>query len=173
MQIVPTVYACEECPTDQEIGLHETVDRSDLIIVGYRSDANAEEYPQTIEITARQILKGELSENPIEVESFTSDCEYGLIILDDADYLIFLRKEGAAYAPIKDGCAVTKMPYAGVNLDEFMATYLGEEAVELAPTPTVPAVESNWPLLGLGIGIGVALALGVLCLIGRWGAAKR
>lgn len=170
MLTIPTAYACEECPTDHEIGLQETIDRSELIIVGYRSDSNTEEYPQTIEITARQILKGELTENPITVESYTSDCEYGIIIFDESDYIIFLRNDGDVYAPVNQACAVTKLSYESVNIDEFIATYLGEDAkVEVAPTPNLiqgkwMTEESTWPLLG----VTLVVLVGMACLIKKY-----
>lgn len=170
MLTIPTVYACEECPTDHEIGLQETIDRSEVIIVGYRSDSNTEEYPQTIEITAKQILKGELNENPITVESFTSDCEYGIIIFDETDYIIFLRDDGDVYAPVNQACAVTKLPYESVNIDEFMVTYLGEAAkVEVAPSPDLiqgkwVMEESTWPL----IGVALVVLVGAVCLIKKY-----
>lgn len=153
MLTIPTVYACEECPTDHEIGLQETIDRSELIIVGYRSDSSTEEYPQTIEITAKQILKGELTENPITVESFTSDCEYGIIIFDETDYIIFLRDDGDVYAPVNQACAVTKLPYESVNIDEFMVTYLPDEReIQLAPTPDL--IQGEWAQAGINWPLG-------------------
>lgn len=164
MFTVPTAYACEECPTDHEIGLQETIDRSELIVVGYRSDSNTEEYPQTIEITAKQILKGELTENPITVKSFTADCEYGIIIFDESDYIIFLRDDGDVYAPVNQACAVTKLPYESVNIDEFVATYLGEDAkVEVAPTPDLIqgkwiTEEGSWALVGVALVVLVGAA---------------
>lgn len=180
MFTVPIAYACEECPTDHEIGLQETIDRSELIIVGYRSDSNTEEYPQTIEITAKQILKGDLNENPITVESYTSDCEYGIVIFDDADYVIFLRDDGTVYSPVKEACAVTKLPYQdelvrinqeeSLSLESFMATYLGEDAkVEVAPPPGLIqgkwiTEESTWPL----VGVFLVVLVGAVCLIKKY-----
>lgn len=172
MFTVPTAYACEECPTDHEIGLQETVDRSELIVVGYRSDSNTEEYPQTIEITARQVLKGELTENPITVESYTSDCEYGIIIFDESDYIIFLRDDGDVYAPVKQACGVTKLPYQeeSLSLESFMAIYLGEDArVEVAPTPDLIqgkwiTEEGSWTL----VGVALVVLVGAVYLIKKY-----
>jgi hypothetical protein len=128
------------------------MEASDLIIVGTRSDASKEEYPQIIEITAKEIFKGELTENPIRVESFTADCEYGVVITDDQDYIIFLKKREDFYTSVRQACGVITLLYEE-----------NKEVLEGLQATPAPEVQKDftvfWAVAGILAGLGAFCGL--------------
>lgn len=111
--LAPLNYACEPCL--ETLDLQETVNQSDLIVVGQRTDypLDGEESfpgPETINVEIKRTLKGFSEETQIKVHSWSGMCGYGIVV-DDKDYVMFLQKidsylPEAQYDAVNFGCAV-------------------------------------------------------------------
>lgn len=103
-----TVYACQPCPST--LNFEETVEKSDLIIIGQRTDFSPNEQdsfevPDSINVKIIEILKGETSQNQISVNSWDGMCGYGIVI-DDKKYVMLLQERDNIYDTIDFGCSV-------------------------------------------------------------------
>ena len=106
-------FACEPCP--KILNLEETINKSDLIIVGQKvSDGPKSDFgPAWIEVKIIETLKGSIQDAKIKVSSWYGMCSYGIIIDDNKNYLILLQKaenaeENISYTPVDWGCSQKK-----------------------------------------------------------------
>ena len=105
-----SAFACEPCPNI--LNFEETVNKSDLIIVGQKiSDGSKSDFgPAWIEVKIIETLKGFTQGTKIKVSSWYGMCPYGIIIDDNKNYLILLQKaenagENIDYTPVDWGCS--------------------------------------------------------------------
>jgi hypothetical protein len=169
--IVSPAKACEPC--FKILTLEETAEQADLIIIGkkVKEGPSTGQYPQGgpdwIEIKVLETLKGEAPANRIKVNSWDGMCNYGIIITDKREYLIFLAEREDFYKAVDIGCAAKQFPIENgivemyeesVPLDEFV-TRLGLERGERAEDGGV------LPFCG-SLGMGVML-LGMVIVAKR------
>jgi hypothetical protein len=119
-------YACEPCA--YILTLEETAEKADLIVIGHALDGiTPAEFggdfvgPDWMTIEVTHVIKGELSDNTIRVNSWNGMCQYGIVLGDDAPYVIFLQDLGDMYDAVEHGCAVKTLPV----FDSFVE-YQGE-----------------------------------------------
>lgn len=96
--IADSVLACESCP--HILNLEETIQQSDVVIIGKRTDHDPEEQsfgsgfpkrPELIKIQVIRTLKGEPGFSTLNAHSWYGMCPYG-IQLKNEEALIFLSK---------------------------------------------------------------------------------
>jgi len=94
------VYACQPCRST--LNFEETVEKSDLIIIGQRTDFSPNEQdsyetlPDNINVKIIKILKGDTNQNQITVNSWDGMCQYGIVV-DDKKYVMLLQKRDPIY----------------------------------------------------------------------------
>ena len=106
------VYACEPCPST--LNFEETVEKSDLIIIGQRTDFSPNEQdsfegPESINVKIIEILKGETNQNQIKVNSWDGMCGYGIVV-DDKEYVMLLQEKDNIYDAVDFGCSIKTFP---------------------------------------------------------------
>ena len=103
------VYACEPCPST--LNFEETVEKSDLIVIGQRTDFSPNEQdsfetlPESINVDIIEILKGSNNQNQITVNSWDGMCGYGIVV-DDKEYVMLLQKKDNMYDAVNFGCSI-------------------------------------------------------------------
>lgn len=106
-----TARACEPCTKDASMQFEETARSADLIILGRRDDFSPDELthgvggPDFIKLNVRRVLKGEESRTEIRVKSWSGMCPYGIVINDNLEHIVFLKKAGDTYRAV-DMCSV-------------------------------------------------------------------
>jgi hypothetical protein len=138
--------ACEPC--FRILTLEETAEAADLVIIGRlaRKGPSTGDYPQGgpdwIEVQVLETLKGKPKEKRIRVNSWDGMCNYGIILPDKRDYIIFLAEGEELYKAVDIGCAAKQFPIENgmvmletesVSLDEFVARWgleRGEDSYE-------------------------------------------
>ncbi len=136
---VSIVYACEPCPST--LTFEETVEKSDLIIIGQRTDFSPNEQdsfetlPDSINVKIIEILKGNTNQNQITVNSWNSMCGYGIVV-DNKEYVMLLQERDNMYDAVDFGCSVKTfsvdkglVDFNGdkISIDEF-TNKLGSQA---------------------------------------------
>ena len=113
----PSTQACEPCAKD--LTFEETVKQADLIIIGEKiaegpgTDTDQSPGgPDWITVKIIQTLKGNSDKNEINVNSWESMCDYGIVV-DDKPYVMLLSKktsphEQYEYDAVNNGCSVKK-----------------------------------------------------------------
>jgi hypothetical protein len=108
---VRSTLACEPCSKDASMKFEETARAADLIIIGQRYDFSPDELthgvggPETIRVKVRRIFKGEETREEVSIKSWSGMCPYGIILNDNAEHVIFLKKSGDTYRAV-DMCSV-------------------------------------------------------------------
>lgn len=127
----PAVYACEPCA--EILGLEETAAQADLIIIGQKIAEGPHTGvggPDWIMVKVIEILKGQVENEQIQVNSWDGMCAYGIVVDDNEAYVMFLEKGSDQYDTVEFGCAVTTLPIKGegvelegqvVPIDDLMA----------------------------------------------------
>lgn len=106
-----SALACEPCTRDSSMQFEETARRADLIIIGQRDDFSPDELthgvggPETIRVKVRRVFKGEETREEVSIKSWSGMCPYGIILNDNAEHVIFLKKAGDDYRAV-DMCSV-------------------------------------------------------------------
>ena len=133
------VYACAPCPST--LNFEETVEKSDLIIIGQRTDFSPNEQdsfetlPDSINVNIIEILKGNTNQNQITVNSWNGMCGYGIVV-DDKEYVMLLQEKDNMYDAVDFGCSVKTFPVDNglvdfngdkISIDEF-TDKLGSQA---------------------------------------------
>lgn len=102
--------ACEPCA--KIYSLQETIQKSDLIIVGERADYKEGEVsekepsgPAFINIRVQKILKGQTADSIIKVHSWYGMCSYGIYLNKTEKAVLYLSKKEGAYDAVGNGCA--------------------------------------------------------------------
>ena len=136
---ISTVYACEPCPST--LNFEETVEKSDLVIIGQRTDFSPNEQdsldglPDSINVKIIEILKGDTNQNQITVNSWDGMCGYGIVV-DGKKYVMLLKKRDTMYDAVDFGCSVKTFPVDNglvdfngdkISIDEF-TDKLGSQA---------------------------------------------
>lgn len=124
-----SAWSCEPC--ESTLGLQETIQQADLIIVGQKiknitEPGIPEEISPEILVRVDQTLKGFIKEKELKVHSYSGECPYGIVV-DDKSYLIFLK--GPPYTAVNQGCAVKTVP-----VEEGLVAHEGRR---LSPTKFV------------------------------------
>ena len=138
--IISEIYACEPCV--KALNLEESINKSDLIIVGAKvaqgpaaSDVGPGG-PEWIEVKVTRILKGNIKEDKIKVNSWDGMCPYGIIV-DEKYYAMLLAERKSSYADyqydaVDFGCAVktllvennmVNVEGKGVSIDDFIKNF--------------------------------------------------
>jgi hypothetical protein len=108
---VSEARACEPCTRDASLKFEETARRADLIVLGRRDDFSPEELthgvggPANIKLKVSRVLKGEEAREEITVKSWSGMCPYGIVINDNLEHVVFLKKSGETYVSVAE-CAV-------------------------------------------------------------------
>jgi hypothetical protein len=102
--------ACEPCSKEASMNFEQTARAADLIIIGGRDDFSPAELkngvgPENIELKIARLLKGRESRDRITVRSWSGMCPYGVVINDNEQHIIFLKKSGETYRAVDD-CSV-------------------------------------------------------------------
>jgi hypothetical protein len=103
--------ACEPCTKDMSMNFEATARGADLIIVGQRYDFSPDELthgtfgPENIKLRIVRVLKGEETRQEITVKSWSGMCPYGIIINDNSEHVVFLKKNGENYRAVAE-CSV-------------------------------------------------------------------
>jgi hypothetical protein len=103
--------ACEPCTKDASMKFEETARNADLIIVGQRYDFSPQELthgtfgPEYIKLKVVRVLKGQVSQEEITVKSWSGMCPYGIILNDNSQHVVFLKKQGDHYRAVAE-CSV-------------------------------------------------------------------
>ncbi len=125
------VYACEPCP--ETLNFEETVEKSDLIIISQRTDywQYEQKVPDSINVKIIEVLKGDINQNQITVNSWDGMCPYGIDV-DDKIYIMLLQKRDNQYDAVNFGCSVktflvenNMVDFDGntITLDDFTAKF--------------------------------------------------
>jgi hypothetical protein len=133
------VYACEPCPST--LNFEETVEKSDLIIIGQRTDFSPNEQysfktlPESINVKIIEILKGNTNQNQITVNSWDGMCGYGIVV-DDKEYVMLLQEKDNMYDAVDFGCSIKTFSVENglvdfngdkISIDEFTSK-IGSQA---------------------------------------------
>ncbi len=136
---ISVVYACQPCGSS--LNFEETAAKADLIIIGQRTDFSSNEQdsfsnlPDSINVKIFEILKGDIKQNEIIINSWNGMCGYGITV-DDAIYVMFLQEKVEIYDAIDSGCSIKtylieddKVNFEGkkILIDEFV-NKLGPQA---------------------------------------------
>jgi hypothetical protein len=102
--------ACEPCTKEASMQFEATARAAELIIIGQRDDFSPDELthgvgPATIKLKVVRVLKGRERMEEITVKSWSGMCPYGVIINDNLQHVIFLKKSGGMYVTV-DMCSV-------------------------------------------------------------------
>jgi hypothetical protein len=103
--------ACEPCTKDASMQFEETARNADLIVVGRRDDFSPDELthglggPENIKLKVVRVLKGKEERAEIAVRSWSGMCPYGIILNDNSEHVVFLKKSGDNYRAV-DMCSV-------------------------------------------------------------------
>jgi hypothetical protein len=103
--------ACEPCTKDASQKFEETARASDLILVGQRDDFSPDELthglggPENIKLKVVRVLKGTEERAEVTVRSWSGMCPYGIILNDNSQHVVFLKKSGDNYRAV-DMCSV-------------------------------------------------------------------
>lgn len=103
------VFACQPCVLEKSLDLKQTIEQADLIVTGNRifdQSAAPDKKPPFIKVQFRRILKGAVSENQGTVRSFFGMCPYGVVLPDDASYVLFLDSIDKNLFGAVDRCGV-------------------------------------------------------------------
>ena len=109
--MVNEARACEPCTRDASIKFEETARRADLIVIGRRDDFSPDELthgvggPANIRLKVSRVLKGNEAREEITVKSWSGMCPYGIVINDNLEHVVFLKKSGETYVAVEE-CAV-------------------------------------------------------------------
>ena len=113
------IFACEPCA--RILNLQETINASDLIIVGQKvaegprtggpKDVSG---PDWIKVKIVKTLKGQTNLKEITINSWDGMCNYGIDV-DDKTYIMLLDREGDPsgdhdYNAVNYGCAMKTFP---------------------------------------------------------------
>lgn len=96
-------YACEPCLKEKSMQFEETARAADLILIVQRNDFSPDELthgiagPETIKVKVLQKLKGEVSNAEITLKSWSGMCAYGIVLNDNLEHVVFLKKSGNLY----------------------------------------------------------------------------
>ncbi len=108
----PAVHACEPCI--EILGLEDTATQAELIIIGQKvaeaphtSEHNG---PDWITVRVVEILKGQIEQGQIQVNSWDGMCAYGIVADEGESYVMFLEQRNGQYDAVNIGCAVTALP---------------------------------------------------------------
>jgi hypothetical protein len=98
--------ACEPCLKEKSMQFEETARAADLIIIGHRTDFSPDEIrtgigPETIKVKVARVLKGKAGKEEIKVKSWSGMCPYGIILNDNLQHVIFLKKLGEMYYAVE------------------------------------------------------------------------
>lgn len=102
-----SALACEPCTKDSAMQFKETARASDLIIIGQREDFSPSELtqgvggPETIRVKVRRVFKGAEQRAEISVKSWSGMCPYGIVLNDNEEHVIFLKKSGDSYRAVE------------------------------------------------------------------------
>lgn len=102
-----SALACEPCAKDSFMQFEETARAADLIIIGQRDDFSPDELtqgvggPETIRVKVRRVFKGEESREEVSIKSWSGMCPYGIVLNDNAEHVIFLKKSGDTYRAVE------------------------------------------------------------------------
>ena len=113
------VFACEPCI--HTLNLKETSEKSDLIIIGQRTDfssreKDSRENPDTINVKILKILKGKTEKDQIDVNSWDGICTYGIVV-DDKKYIMLLEERDGIYDAVDFGCSAKTFLVEGDLVD--------------------------------------------------------
>lgn len=103
--------ACEPCTKEASMQFEATARGADLIIIAQRNDFSPDELthgvggPETIKVKVVRVLKGEVGREEITVKSWSGMCPYGIILNDNLQHVVFLKKSGELYRAV-DMCSV-------------------------------------------------------------------
>jgi hypothetical protein len=133
--------ACEPCY--KIYSLQDTIQKSDLIIVGERADYKEGEVsdkvpsgPVTINIRVQKILKGKAVNPIIKVHSWYGMCSYGIYLNNTEQAVLYLSKKDDAYDAVDNGCAQksnavvdgqVQIENKKISIEEFQRTYLNSK----------------------------------------------
>ncbi len=138
------VRACEPCTKDASMKFEETARNADLIVVGQRYDFSPQELthgtfgPEYIKLKVVRVLKGKEESAEITVKSWSGMCPYGIILNDNSQHVVFLKKQGDTYRAVaecsiksyavKDG--VVELEKEKITIEDFQLRLeqLGQEA---------------------------------------------
>lgn len=168
--------ACEPCV--DVLTLEETAERADLIVIGYALEGiTPSEFdgnfigPDWMTLAVTQVIKGELRNNPIRVNSWNGMCQYGIVLEDNASYVIFLQDVGDMYDAVEHGCAVKALPVFDsfveiqgerIPLIDFFSQLGMDFQFE---SDTQESVKTPYLfIVGLVIGLSVLIILVIWCL---------
>jgi hypothetical protein len=130
--VASVVYAFEPCSST--LNFEETVEKSDLIIIGQRTDFSPDEQdsfetvPDSINVRIIEILHGDTNRNQITINSWDGMCGYGIVV-DDKTYVMLLQERDDIYDAVDFGCSVKTFPVDNglvdfngdkISIDEFI-----------------------------------------------------
>jgi len=108
---INSTLACQPCP--YKLNFTETVDKSDLIIVGRKVGGSfnyiENEKIEYVDLEVSEILKGKNDKKTIKARTRYGMCDYGIIIPDyQFSYVVFLKKDSNQdyYTSVNSGCAI-------------------------------------------------------------------
>ena len=126
---VDFVAACEPCA--DYFNLEGTIQAADVIVVGEKisegphTDPRPEGLggPEWIEVNVQQVLKGQVQEKNIRVNSWQAMCLYG-IQLEKGMHVIFLSnpQNSPAYDAVNYGCSLKAL-----SIEDDMVLYEGKQ----------------------------------------------
>lgn len=165
---VSSIHACEPCSST--LNLEQTIEKSDLIIVGQRTDFSPDEknspenLPDSINVKIIETIKGKIKQDQITINSWDGMCGYGVVI-DDKIYKLFLQEKDGIYDAVDSGCSVKAVLVAN-NLEDFNKREAAIETESDSPAASKPLntrdAKSN---LIYFIGIGAIILLVLLLII--------
>jgi hypothetical protein len=167
--------ACEPCR--ETLGFEETANQAELIIVGQKisnGPRNGQDGPDWIRVRVIEVLKGDVPEASIRVNSWDGMCQYGIVTKGSATYVMFLVKEEDMYDVVASGCALKSLPVDGdmvtmddgpVPIDDFVEMLgPGASRVKMPGGGPVMLRKILVPVIVAGlliVGAAVVLAVGV------------
>jgi hypothetical protein len=163
--------ACEPCY--RILTLEETTESAALVIIGklVRKGLSTGDYPQGgpdwIEVQVLETLKGTQGATKIRVNSWDGMCNYGILLPDKRDYVIFLAEGEDLYKAVDIGCAAKQFPIEDgmVEMDDESVP-LDELVARLGLTRGENSYEDHTPLPLCGaFGFGAVL-VGIV-VVGR------
>jgi hypothetical protein len=149
--------ACEPCTPEASMKFEQTARAAELIIVGQRNDFSPDELrngvgPENIKLKIKRVLKGEESKEEITVKSWSGMCPYGVVINDNQQHIVFLKKSNETYRAVDD-CSVKYY-----TIKEGMVEF-GKERI--------PVEDFELKLRELGRESGHRLGLGLFSILYR------
>lgn len=128
--------ACEPCVSERSLTLEQSIAQADLIVVGQRLDLPKKQEPegdtpQQIKVQVKRVLRGSVKENQITVRSYSGMCPYGVVLEDEAEYVLLLSSDGGIYNAV-DRCSVKAMRVSGGKEENVILDPYEREYVSLA-----------------------------------------